>query len=118
MNSRVFPKLLKIAMDSRGQEKWWIMRTWEKDLRALHRTQMPHFRVFFAMMKSPKESASRIPEFKTCSASVSSSELSAHQTSGALAGKVQSTSIEPTGLEAGGSDGCSLFGLTSVPSVS
>ena len=46
-------------------------------------------------------------------ASVSSSELSAHQMSGALAGKVQITSIEPTGLEAGGSDGCSLFGLTS-----
>ena len=42
-------------------------------------------------------------------ASVSSSELSAHQMSGALAGKAQITSIEPTGMEAGGSDGCPLF---------
>ena len=46
-------------------------------------------------------------------ASVSSSELSAHQMSGALAAKAQITSIEPTGLEAGGSDGCPLFGLMS-----
>ena len=51
-------------------------------------------------------------------ASVSSSELSAHQMSGALAGKGRITSIEPSGMEPEGSDGCSLFGLTPVPSVS
>ena len=51
-------------------------------------------------------------------ANVSSSELSAHQMGGALAGEVRITKIEPSGMDAEGSDGCSLFGLTPVPFVS
>ena len=43
-------------------------------------------------------------------ASASSSELSARQMGGSLAGKVRITSIEPSGMDPEGSDGCSLFG--------
>ena len=74
-------------------------------------------RVFHDDEKSEgvRQSDSRVQNLP---ASVSSSELSAHQMSGSLAGNVRITSIEPSGLDPEGSDGCSLFGLTSVPSVS
>ena len=58
------------------------------------------------------------PRVQNLPASVSSSELSAHQMGGALAGEVRITKIEPSGMDAEGSDGCSLFGLTPVPFVS
>ena len=50
-------------------------------------------------------------------ASVSSSELSPHQMGGALAGEVRISNIELSGMDPERSDGCSLLGLMSVPSV-
>ena len=75
MNSRVRQRFLIIVMDSRGQELWSI-----QNIRTVY------FYGFFTLPKTPNESASRIPEFKSSPASGSPSELSAHQMGLSLAG--------------------------------
>ena len=72
MHSRARQKFPIIVMDSRVQEMWNI--------------RIPYFHGICTLAKTPNESASRIPEFKSSPASGSPSELSAHQMGLSLAG--------------------------------